>query len=65
MGVLYELFGDAAFDMTDLAPVAALSPAERSLMRRMLQAAASTRRSPPAPAACSTPSPRWPACTSA
>ena len=35
-GLLYELYGDAAFTRTDLAPIAALSPVERTLIRQML-----------------------------
>jgi hydrogenase maturation protein HypF len=36
LGLLYEQFGDAAFSMSELAPVAAFSPAELGLLRTML-----------------------------
>ena len=36
LGVLYELIGDAAFEMTDLAPIAAFTNTELALMRAML-----------------------------
>lgn len=36
LGLLYEAFGEAAFDMTDLPPVASFSAAERAILRRML-----------------------------
>ncbi|MCL4506094.1 MAG: carbamoyltransferase HypF [Chloroflexi bacterium] len=36
-GLLYELFGDALIERTDLAPVAALSPIERGVIRQMIQ----------------------------
>jgi hydrogenase maturation protein HypF len=35
-GLLYEMFGDAAFERDDLAPIAALSRAERQVLRQML-----------------------------
>ena len=37
LGLLYEIFGDDAFAMTDLAPLQALTPAERAILRTMLQ----------------------------
>jgi hydrogenase maturation protein HypF len=36
LGLIYEAFGDDAFTMTDLAPVAAFAPAERTVLRSML-----------------------------
>jgi hydrogenase maturation protein HypF len=36
LGMLYAVFGEAALDMTDLAPVADFTPAERSVLRTML-----------------------------
>jgi hydrogenase maturation protein HypF len=36
LGLLYAAFGDAAFDMTDLAPVGDFTPAERKVLRTML-----------------------------
>ena len=36
LGLLYERFGDAAFDRTDLAPVAACTPEEQRVLKRML-----------------------------
>jgi hydrogenase maturation protein HypF len=36
LGLLYEMFGEAAFSMAELAPVAAFSPAELGLLRTML-----------------------------
>ena len=36
LGVLYELFGDAAFEKLDVAPVEAFDGKERDLLRRML-----------------------------
>ncbi len=36
LGLLYELFGEAAFEMTDVAPVNAFSAEELSLLRQML-----------------------------
>ena len=36
LGLLHEAFGDAAFAMTDLAPVAAFSASERALLATML-----------------------------
>jgi hydrogenase maturation protein HypF len=36
LGLLYELFGEALFPMTELAPVAAFSPAELGLLKTML-----------------------------
>ncbi len=36
IGLLYEAFGDQAFTMTDLAPVAAFSSAERAILLAML-----------------------------
>ncbi len=36
-GLLYELFGDTLVERSDLAPVAALSPAERNIIRQMIQ----------------------------
>ncbi len=36
LGLLYEAFGDTAFDMTDLPPVASFAAAERAILRRML-----------------------------
>ena len=35
-GALHAIYGEAAFAMTDLPPVAAFAPAERSVLRRML-----------------------------
>jgi hydrogenase maturation protein HypF len=40
IGLLYEAFGDQAFTMTDLAPVAAFSPAERATLLTMLASGA-------------------------
>ena len=37
LGILYEIFGDAAFSMTELAPVSAFTNAELAVMRRMLE----------------------------
>ena len=37
VGVLYELFGDAVWEMEDLQPVTAFAPAERALVRQMLR----------------------------
>jgi hydrogenase maturation protein HypF len=37
IGLLYEAFGDDAFAMNELAPVAAFSPAERKVMQTMLR----------------------------
>jgi hydrogenase maturation protein HypF len=36
LGLLYEMFGEAAFSMAELAPVRAFSPAELGLLRTML-----------------------------
>ncbi len=36
LGLLYEIFGDALFDLKELAPVAAFSDSERSILRHML-----------------------------
>ncbi|MFH1566854.1 MAG: carbamoyltransferase HypF [Gemmatimonadota bacterium] len=36
LGALYELYGDALFAMTDLEPVASLTPAEGPVLARML-----------------------------
>ena len=36
LGLLFELYGDAVWDRTDLAPVAAFSAAERPLLKTML-----------------------------
>jgi hydrogenase maturation protein HypF len=36
LGALYATFGDGAFAMTDIHPVAAFAPAERQLLARML-----------------------------
>jgi hydrogenase maturation protein HypF len=36
LGMLYAVFGEAALDMTDLAPVADFTPAERGVLRTML-----------------------------
>jgi hydrogenase maturation protein HypF len=36
LGLLYELFGEAAFSMAELAPVASFSPADLGLLRTML-----------------------------
>jgi len=36
LGVLYEIFGDAAFEMTDLPPLQACSPSELKLFAQML-----------------------------
>jgi hydrogenase maturation protein HypF len=36
LGMLFEAFGDDAFAMTDLAPIAAFSSAELAVLRRML-----------------------------
>ncbi len=37
IGVLFEMFGDALWEMEDLPPVAAFAPAERALVRQMLK----------------------------
>jgi hydrogenase maturation protein HypF len=37
LGLLYEVFGEAAFDSTELAPVRAFSSQERKILNRMLQ----------------------------
>lgn len=37
LGLLFELFGDAVFQRVDLAPVAAFSTSERSLLKTMLE----------------------------
>jgi len=37
LGLLYEAFGEDAFAMTALAPVAAFTPAERSVLRAQLE----------------------------
>ncbi|HSE35948.1 MAG TPA: carbamoyltransferase HypF [Blastocatellia bacterium] len=37
IGLLYELFGDAVFEMEELAPVRAFSPEQRELLRGMLE----------------------------
>ncbi len=37
LGVLFEMFGDAVWQMTDLPPVAAFAPAERALLRQTLK----------------------------
>jgi hydrogenase maturation protein HypF len=37
IGLLYEAFGDDAFAIEELAPIAEFSPAERKVMRAMLQ----------------------------
>lgn len=37
IGVLYELFGDEAFEMTELAPIRSSSPAELRVFQRMLE----------------------------
>jgi hydrogenase maturation protein HypF len=37
LGLLYAAYGEAAFDMTELAPVAAFRPDEREVLRRMLE----------------------------
>jgi len=37
LGLLFAAYGDAAFERTDLAPVAAFTPAERSVLRAMLR----------------------------
>jgi hydrogenase maturation protein HypF len=36
LGLLYEMFGEAAFSMAELAPVASFSPADLGLLRTML-----------------------------
>ena len=36
VGLLYEVFGEAAFDLTHLEPIASLTPTERRTMARML-----------------------------
>jgi hydrogenase maturation protein HypF len=36
VGLLYEIFGDAVFDVNELAPVAAFDDAERAILRQML-----------------------------
>jgi hydrogenase maturation protein HypF len=36
LGLLYEVFGEAAFSMAELAPVASFSPADLGLLRTML-----------------------------
>lgn len=35
-GMLFEAFGESAFEMTQLAPIAAFGPAERDILRTML-----------------------------
>ncbi len=37
LGLLYEIFGDAAFEMDDLPPIQAFSVGERTILARMLQ----------------------------
>jgi hydrogenase maturation protein HypF len=37
IGLLHELFGDAVFEMEELAPVRAFSPQERELLKAMLE----------------------------
>ncbi|HSK71990.1 MAG TPA: carbamoyltransferase HypF, partial [Pyrinomonadaceae bacterium] len=37
LGILYEIFGDAVFEMNDLAPVRAFTNSEISVMRKMLE----------------------------
>ncbi|WP_423222940.1 carbamoyltransferase HypF [Candidatus Amarolinea aalborgensis] len=37
LALLWELYGDAAFEMDDLAPLQAFRPGERRLLRQMLQ----------------------------
>jgi hydrogenase maturation protein HypF len=37
IGLLYELFGDAVFEMEELAPVRAFTPKERELLKAMLE----------------------------
>jgi hydrogenase maturation protein HypF len=37
IGLLYELFGDAVFEMEELAPVRAFTPQERELLKAMLK----------------------------
>jgi hydrogenase maturation protein HypF len=37
IGLLYELFGDALFEMEELAPVRAFSPQQRELLKAMLE----------------------------
>ena len=54
IGLLYEIFGDEVFEMTDLPPVRAFSANELRTLHRML-AQSSTLRSRRAPADCSTP----------
>ena len=44
LGLLYEAFGDDAFAMEDLAPVAAFSPAERKVIETMLRQGVNTPR---------------------
>ena len=53
LALLWELNGEAGLGWEDLLPVQAYRPAERRLLGQMLSVA-SIRRSPPAPAACST-----------
>lgn len=36
LGVLFEIFGDEAFELEDVASIEAFTPAERSLLRQML-----------------------------
>ena len=36
LGLLYEMFGEAAFAMTDLAPLQAFSPVELGPLKTML-----------------------------
>jgi hydrogenase maturation protein HypF len=36
LGLLYEMFGEAAFSMAELAPIASFSPADLGLLRTML-----------------------------
>ena len=42
LALLWELFGEAALDRDDLAPIAALSPGERSLLGQMLRKGVNT-----------------------
>jgi len=37
LGILYEIFGDSAFAMTDLAPMQAFSPTECSVLQAMIK----------------------------
>ena len=65
VGLLYEAYGERAFEMSDLAPISAFSQAELGVIRQML-IRGSMRRLPPVLAACSMlcrsrgPSPRHP-----